>query len=302
MKSDELNKLRIPKSQRTGKGIPAVIIYATVVLALAVGVYLAWPRASDSQRVVNSTKPYVDPKAATPRPASAVPAATPPPADGEVVLTTSGYIINRERIELSPRFVGVVKWIGLKKGDPVKRDQVVVLLEDSEQKARLFEAEGRQARAQAALAIANTRYKRLLKLREQRVESEQLLDDAQAEMQGATAGMSEAQGFSISRNPSWNGPSSARRSTVWCLRSSPTKTNSCRRRVSAEIAAQARRCSPWRTRRIFRSRSISMRATSQRSFLGKSAGYLPRHIPTVFTADMSRKSHRGEPPKGARFR
>jgi HlyD family secretion protein len=195
MKSDELNKLRIPKSQRTGKGIPAVIIYATVALALVVGVYLAWPRASDSQRVVNSTKPYVDPKAATPRPASTAQAATPPPADGEVVLTTSGYIINRERIELSPRFVGVVKWIGLKKGDPVKKDQVVVLLEDSEQKARLVEAEGRLARAKSALTISNTRYKRLLKLREQRVESEQQFDDAQAEFEGATAGLSEAQGL-----------------------------------------------------------------------------------------------------------
>lgn len=193
MKSDELDKLRIPKSQRTAKGIPAIIIYATVALTLALGGYLAWPRASDSQRVVNTTKPYVDPKAAAPRPAAAT--ATPPPADGQVVLTTSGYIINRERIELSPRFVGVVKWIGLKKGDPVKKDQVVVLLEDSEQKARLFEAEGRMARAKSALTIANTRYKRLLKLREQRVESEQQFDDAQAELDGATAGLSEAQGL-----------------------------------------------------------------------------------------------------------
>jgi dTDP-4-amino-4,6-dideoxygalactose transaminase len=35
------------------------------------------------------------------------------------VLTASGYIVNRERIELSPRFLGVVKWIGVKKGDAV---------------------------------------------------------------------------------------------------------------------------------------------------------------------------------------
>ena len=66
-------------------------------------------------------------------------------APGDVLLTTSGYIINRERIELSPRFVGLVRWIGVKKGDPVKKGQVVVLLDDSEQRARLTEAEGRLA-------------------------------------------------------------------------------------------------------------------------------------------------------------
>ena len=53
-----------------------------------------------------------------------------------MLLTTSGYIINRERIELSPRFVGIVRWIGVKKGDPVKKGQVVVLLDDSEQRAQ----------------------------------------------------------------------------------------------------------------------------------------------------------------------
>ena len=63
-----------------------------------------------------------------------------PPASeaGDSLLTTSGYIINRERIELSPRFVGIVRWIGVKKGDPVKKGQVVVLLDDSEQRARVL--------------------------------------------------------------------------------------------------------------------------------------------------------------------
>ena len=112
-----------------------------------------------------------------------------------ILLTTSGYIINRERIELSPRFVGIVRWIGAKKGDPVKKGQVVVLLDDSEQRARVTEAEGRIARAQAALQIARTRFNRLKTLREQRVESAQQLDDAQAELTGADAGLREAQGL-----------------------------------------------------------------------------------------------------------
>ena len=64
-----------------------------------------------------------------------------------MVLVVSGYIVNRERIEISPRFMGMVKWIGVKKGDAVTNGQVVVLLDDTEYKARLIEAEGRLARA-----------------------------------------------------------------------------------------------------------------------------------------------------------
>ena len=40
--------------------------------------------------------------------------------------------------------MGIVRWIGARKGDPVKKDQVVVLLDDSEQRARVTEAEGRR--------------------------------------------------------------------------------------------------------------------------------------------------------------
>ena len=46
------------------------------------------------------------------------------------LLTVTGYIINRERIELSPRFLGVVRWIGVRKGDVVTNGQIVVRLDD----------------------------------------------------------------------------------------------------------------------------------------------------------------------------
>ena len=44
------------------------------------------------------------------------------------MLTVSGYVIPRERIEISPKFMGTVKWIGVKKGDEVKKNDVIVLL------------------------------------------------------------------------------------------------------------------------------------------------------------------------------
>lgn len=192
MKRDDLEKLRIPQSQRSSRGVYTALIYGAVIVVLLIAAWYAWPRASDSKRLVAQTRPY-QADAASPAPLSVSASSTPGPDDA--LLTTSGYIINRERIELSPRFVGIVRWIGVKKGDPVKKGQVVVLLDDSEQRARVLEAEGRLARAQSSLAIAKTRFNRLKTLREQRVESEQQLDDALAALTAAEAGLREAQGL-----------------------------------------------------------------------------------------------------------
>jgi len=190
MKRDDLEKLRIPQNQRSSRGVYTALIYGAVIVVLLIAAWFAWPRASDSKRLVAQTKPY-QPDAASPA-ALAVPT---PLTPDDTLLTTSGYIINRERIELSPRFVGTVRWIGVKKGDAVKKGQVVVLLDDSEQRARVTEAEGRLARAQSSLLIAKTRFNRLKTLREQRVESEQQLDDALAALNAAEAGLREAQGL-----------------------------------------------------------------------------------------------------------
>jgi HlyD family secretion protein len=191
MKRDDLEKLRIPREQRSSRGSNAILIFLAIAFILVAATWFAWPRVSDSKRLVSQTQPHqVDATSAS----TPVPSPAPPDQSG-TLLTTSGYIINRERIELSPRFVGIVRWIGAKKGDPVKKGQIVVLLDDSEQRARVTEAEGRLARAQAALQIARTRFNRLRTLREQRVESEQQLDDAQAELTAAEAGLREAQGL-----------------------------------------------------------------------------------------------------------
>jgi HlyD family secretion protein len=190
MKREDLEKLRIPENQRSSRGIYTAVIYGAVALVLLTAAFLAWPRDSDSKRLVSQTKPYqADSVSPSPQPTSTT------PGPNDALLTTSGYIINRERIELSPRFVGIVRWIGVKKGDPVRKGQVVVLLDDSEQRARLAEAEGRLARAQASQTIAKTRFNRLKTLREQRVESEQQLDDALAELNAAEAGVKEAKGL-----------------------------------------------------------------------------------------------------------
>lgn len=69
-------------------------------------------------------------------------------AEGNV-LTVSGTIVARERIEISPRFMGTVRWIEVRKGDRVEKGQVLVRLEDDEYVARVKEARAKLAAAEA---------------------------------------------------------------------------------------------------------------------------------------------------------
>jgi HlyD family secretion protein len=110
------------------------------------------------------------------------------------VLVVSGYIINRERIEISPRFMGVVKWIGVKKGDVVTKGQVVVTLDDAEFKARLQEAEGQLKAAEANLGKAELDLERVSKLAQTDIESRQALDYARIQVESARAQVHAAEG------------------------------------------------------------------------------------------------------------
>ena len=112
----------------------------------------------------------------------------------DAVLTVSGYIVNRERIEISPRFLGVVTWIGVKKGDAVTNRQVIALLDDTEYKARLAEADGRVATAKAAVDKAKLTYDRVVKLARTNIESKQAEDDARLQLESAQASLKEAGG------------------------------------------------------------------------------------------------------------
>lgn len=205
MNYDKLNQLRIDPQHKTRSGGAWKIIIVAVALLTGIAIYLAIPRPGDDQRktakakaaeaeggekAAKSTTP------AAPPATSALPAkpARPEAVPGESVLTVSGYIIARERIELSPRFMGVVKWIGVKKGDPVTNNQVVVLLDDSEYQARLQESEGRLAIAQANFEKAQLQYQRVQTLARENVESRQLEDDSRLSVTAAQAAIKEIEG------------------------------------------------------------------------------------------------------------
>jgi HlyD family secretion protein len=70
---------------------------------------------------------------------------------GGVVLNAAGYIVAHHEIEVASKVNGKVAWIGVEKGDGVKKDQPIVRLEDTEYRAQLMQAKGNLANLQSKL-------------------------------------------------------------------------------------------------------------------------------------------------------
>jgi len=177
--SDQLRQLIIPSEKkvrrRTGPVLIIVIVLGVVLTTAAI--YL-FTRHNDRPVSPDKSRPVA--QLPGPGPAQA-------PKPGDAVLTVSGYIIPRARIEISPRFQGTVKWIGVKKGDPVKKGDVMVRLEDDEYRSQSDKASGQQALAEANLSNAATNLMRQLDLAKNNVQSQQVLDDARRARDAAAA-------------------------------------------------------------------------------------------------------------------
>jgi HlyD family secretion protein len=186
--SQQLEKLRIPPDAKRRKRGTPWLIFGLVLLLVAVAVFFAWPRLERRLAGVAPTTNSAPRSAAGSSNALANTAAS-----TDAVLTVSGYIITRERIEISPRFLGLVKWIGVKKGDIVTNNQVVVLLDDAEQRARLLEAEAQLANAQVAVEKAEIDYARVRELIAQNIETKQLEDETRLRLAGAKATLKQAE-------------------------------------------------------------------------------------------------------------
>jgi len=192
MDSEKLKELQIRPEDRKRPHRAVWIIFLGVALITGAGAFYSLPK-KDEHRLLGGERPASAPLQGSDAAAATSPSTPAARADGSV-LTVSGYIINRERIALSPRAIGLVKWIGVKKGDRVTKDQVVVLLDDAEQKARLIEAEGRLANTKVAVSKAELDYERIKKLIAEKVETPQTADDARLKLESARANMQEAQG------------------------------------------------------------------------------------------------------------
>jgi HlyD family secretion protein len=198
MSVDKLKDLQIPPEQRQRRQRPFWIIVIVVAAVVAIALFFARPWSTEKQRRMKGAgAASTDTNSVAPDAAAPAGASTNSPTAGtndNIVLTVSGYIINRERIEISPRFLGVVKWIGVKKGDAVTNGQVVVLLDDTEYKARLAQAEGQLATAKATVAKDDISYHRIHELAATAIESKQAEDDARLLLEADSAGVKAAEG------------------------------------------------------------------------------------------------------------
>jgi HlyD family secretion protein len=70
---------------------------------------------------------------------------------GGIVLSATGYIVPHHEINVNSKVTGLVKWIGVEKGDKVKEGQVLVRLEDDEFRAQYDQQLGAAQNAKAYL-------------------------------------------------------------------------------------------------------------------------------------------------------
>jgi RND family efflux transporter MFP subunit len=189
MDAAKLHTIQIPEGRRKRSQGAFRFIILLVVIATAVALYVAKPWVTDAR---TGTGKDSEKKPATQLPVAPVPEK--PAKAGDALLTVSGYIINRERIELSPRTMNEVKWIGVQKGDLVKKNDIVVRLDDSEQQARIAEIEGQLAVARVAIERAKINFERVKRLRLTQNETAEREDEARLAVASTEAQLRQLEG------------------------------------------------------------------------------------------------------------
>ncbi len=134
---EKLAGLRIDRSDRQRKGSPRWAkwwILAGVVIFILLGVWgMGFGEKVPEVETVRVTQQTVG------------------DAGDSVVLEAAGYVVPHHKIEVASKVVGKVAWIGVEKGDPVKKGQVMVRLEDDEYVAQVHQEEGNLAALKARL-------------------------------------------------------------------------------------------------------------------------------------------------------
>ncbi len=197
---NELNKLRIDKSQKARRDQRAVWPWVLGILILLVGGYFVWSWASNTTVATVQTIRVRVPEGAVLE-------------SDLILLNATGYVVAAHKIELASKVIGRVAWVGVEMGDKVTKGQELVRIEDEEYKARVAESQGQvdnakarldeleagsrveeigQAKAQLAqaqsdLTNAEINYKRLQELEASRSVSRQQIDDAAALMRERAA-------------------------------------------------------------------------------------------------------------------
>src|SRR5262245_4701862 len=133
--SNELSKLKIDKGKRADvphKGSKGIIIAGLILAVAGLAAVFILRRPAAAARV-ETIRPRVE------------------SSSQSAVLVATGYVVAHHKIQVGSKIVGRVAWIGVEKGDRVRRDQVVVRLEDREYRAQYEQAKSSYEAAVARL-------------------------------------------------------------------------------------------------------------------------------------------------------
>ncbi len=202
--SNELHKLKIDKSKRpearTSSGAMNYIVALILIAALAIAGFQISNRMNAAV-IVDTVRPRVE------------------ASSQSAVLVATGYVIAHHKIQVGSKVMGRVAWIGVEKGDHVKKDQAVARLEDREYRAQYDQAlaafEGAEARlselqrgsrpeeierarhdvsrAEAQLRTDEAQFKRVEGLLKEGVSSLQALDEARGRAETSRANLASLQ-------------------------------------------------------------------------------------------------------------
>jgi HlyD family secretion protein len=215
MSIEQLKALQIEPQHKRRRGGSFWVIVFGILAILSTAAFLTRPWEHESRRIMKGGPVSAGQPAPAPNGGSGTntAAAAPHSPGGEdpAVLTVSGYIINAARIQISPRFLGVVQWIGVKKGDPVTKGEVLARLDGREYNAKLVQAQGVLAAAKVAVEKAELAYKRALALARSHITSQETEDDARLQLEDARASLQQAEGAH----------DQARTYVDWCVIRSP---------------------------------------------------------------------------------
>jgi HlyD family secretion protein len=138
--ADDLKELRIDPAKKGGGATPGRrrpwLLFLVAAVVIGGGLFAA---TVFRNRAIEASTIRVAPQSDSPENSAAA------------VLTAGGYIVAHHKIQLGSKVMGKVDWIGVEKGDLVKKDQLLVRLEDQEFRARFNEAQAALLSAQARL-------------------------------------------------------------------------------------------------------------------------------------------------------
>jgi HlyD family secretion protein len=183
----DLQKLRIDNAHRAKRDESSAwpwILLALVVIVAAGGFW--------QYRTASAATPVQTLRVRLPDPGSAAASST--SADDTVLLNATGYVMAAHKIELASKSIGRVAWVGVEMGDKIKKDQVLVRLEDDEYKARVAQQHGLvdNAKAQLAELEAGSRPEEIATAKAR-------VDQAQAELTNAEISLERLKGLEATR-------------------------------------------------------------------------------------------------------